>query len=69
MSLAAIALVGSAFVGCSKNDDLYNPSQSQVDKAKYEQAFLAYVGGKIASSQDWDRSTHPMEEAGKSEVL
>lgn len=57
MSLAAIALVSSAFVSCSKNDELYNPSQAQVDKAKYEQAFLAYVGGKIAPSQDWGFST------------
>ena len=56
MSLAAIALVGSAFVSCS-NDDIANPSQADVDQAKYEAAFLAYVGGKIAPNQDWGFST------------
>ena len=56
MSLAAIALVGSAFVSCS-NDDMANPSQADVDQAKYEAAFLAYVGGKIAPNQDWGFST------------
>ncbi len=52
MSLAAIALVGSAFVSCS-NNDFATQSQADIDKAKYDQAFLAYVGGKIASNQDW----------------
>lgn len=56
MSLAAIALVGSAFVSCS-NDDMANPSQADVDQAKYEAAFLAYVGGKIAPNQDWGFSS------------
>ena len=56
MSLAAIALVGSAFVSCS-NDDIANPSQADVDQANYNRAFLAYVGGKIAPNQDWGFST------------
>ena len=56
MSLAAIALVGSAFVSCS-NNDIENVTQADIDQAKYEAAFLAYVGGKIAPNQDWGFST------------
>ena len=50
--VAALALC-AGFTSCSHNDDFEPITQDQIDKAKYDQAFLAYVGGKIASNQDW----------------
>ena len=50
--IAALALC-AGFTSCSHNDDFEPITQDQIDKAKYDQAFLAYVGGKIASNQDW----------------
>lgn len=56
MSLAAIALVGSAFVSCS-NNDIENVTQADIDQASYNRAFLSYIGGSIAPDQDWGFST------------
>ena len=56
MSLAAIALVGSAFVSCS-NNDIENVTQADIDQASYNRAFLSYIGGSIAPNQDWGFST------------
>jgi hypothetical protein len=41
-----------AFTSCSKND-FVTTTQEQIDQAKYDQAFENYVGGKVASNQDW----------------
>ena len=48
MALAVAALATS----CTKND-FESMSQAEIDKAKYDQAFLRYVGGTIAPNQDW----------------
>ena len=40
------------FVGCSKNDDVYDSGRNKVQDA-YDAAFLKYVGGNIASNQTW----------------
>ena len=50
--IAALAIT-AAFTSCSHNDDIEVYTQSQIDKAKYDQAFLNYVGGSIAEGQDW----------------
>lgn len=50
--IAAVALC-AAFTSCSNNDDIEVISQAQLDKAKYDQAFLKYIGGSIAEDQDW----------------
>ena len=50
--IAALAIT-AAFTSCSHNDDIEVYAQSQIDKAKYDQAFLNYIGGKIAEGQDW----------------
>ena len=55
--IAALALcVG--FTSCSHNDEIEVYTQEQIDKAKYDQAFLNYVGGKIAADQDWGFSAN-----------
>lgn len=54
--IAALTLC-AGFTSCSHNDDIEPITQDQIDKAKYDQAFLAYVGGKIASNQDWGFSS------------
>ncbi len=55
--VAAIALC-AAFTSCSSKDELYNPEVVKGNEAasiveKYNQAFLKYVGGTIASDQTW----------------
>ena len=50
--IAALAIT-AAFTSCSHDDDIEVYTQSQIDKAKYDQAFLNYVGGSIAEGQDW----------------
>jgi hypothetical protein len=50
--IAALAIT-AAFTSCSHNDDIEVYTQEQIDKAKYDQAFLNYVGGSIAEGQDW----------------
>lgn len=49
--VAALTLC-AGFTSCSKND-IEPLTPAQIDKAKYDQAFLNYVGGSIASGQDW----------------
>ncbi len=56
--VAALALC-AGFTSCSHDEDFEPITQDQIDKAKYDQAFLAYVGGKIASNQDWGFSATP----------
>ena len=41
-----------AFASCSKND-FVTTTQADIDKAKYDQAFMNYIGGRPASNQDW----------------
>ena len=49
--MAAFALC-AAFTSCSNND--FEPmTQAEIDKAKYDQAFTEYIGGKISANQDW----------------
>ena len=50
--IAALTMF-AGFTSCSHNDDIEVYTQSQIDKAKYDQAFLNYIGGKIAEGQDW----------------
>ena len=50
--MAALTMF-AGFTSCSHNDDIEVYAQSQIDKAKYDQAFLNYIGGKIAEGQDW----------------
>ena len=52
MTGAAAFAMCAAFTSCS-HDDIEVLTQSQINKAKYDQTFLQYVGGTIASSQDW----------------
>lgn len=53
MSGIAALAISAGFTSCSHNDDFEPMSQAQIDKSKYDQAFLDYVGGTIASNQDW----------------
>lgn len=48
--IAALTLC-AGFTSCSH--DFEPMTQEEIDKAKYDQAFLKYVGGKIAADQDW----------------
>ncbi len=48
MALAVAALATS----CTKND-FESMSQAEIDQAKYDAAFLRYIGGTIAPNQDW----------------
>ena len=50
--MAALTLF-AGFTSCSHDDDIEVYTQEQIDKAKYDQAFLNYVGGSIAEGQDW----------------
>ena len=56
--VAALAIC-AAFTSCSKSgDDVYNPEAAGQMKADqitqaYNEAFIKYVGGPIASNQDW----------------
>ncbi len=52
-----LALAVASIASCSKVDDVYDPSRSQVEDA-YKAAFLNYVGGSIASNQTWGFSTN-----------
>ena len=55
IGIAALAIC-AGFTSCSKND--FEPmTQAQIDKAKYEQIFLDYVGGSIAPGQTWGFGT------------
>ena len=49
--IAALTLC-AGFTSCS-HDDFEPMTQAEIDKAKYDMAFLNYVGGKIAANQDW----------------
>lgn len=53
--VAALALC-AGFTSCS-NHDIEPMTQAEIDKAKYETAFLNYVGGKIDKNQDWGFGT------------
>lgn len=52
--IAALTLC-AGFTSCSH--DFEPMTQAEIDKAKYDQAFLKYVGGKIAADQDWGFGT------------
>lgn len=47
-----MAVAGLALASCNKMDD-YTTSPAEIAKAKYNQAFLKYVGGYIHPDQDW----------------
>lgn len=51
-----IGLAALAFASCSKND-FVTTTQADIDKAKYDQAFMNYIGGRPASNQDWGFGT------------
>ena len=48
--IAAVAM-GAAFTSCSH--DIEGMTQAQIDQQNYETAFKNYVGGNVASNQDW----------------
>ena len=50
--MAAIALC-AAFTSCSKDSAFEQMSPEDQTKAKYDRAFLEYIGGEIAPDQDW----------------
>lgn len=57
MSLAAIALVGSAFVSCSKSEDVFSVTdQLKNQKQAYTQAFVARYG-QPAANHTWGFGT------------
>lgn len=47
-----MAVAGLAIASCSKMDD-YATSPAEIVQAKYNQAFLKYVGGYIDPNQTW----------------
>ena len=47
-----MAVAGLAIASCSKMDD-YATSPAEIAQAKYNQAFLKYVGGYIDPNQTW----------------
>jgi len=47
-----MAVAGLALASCNKMDD-YTTSPGEIARAKYNQAFLKYVGGYIHPDQDW----------------
>jgi len=58
MTGIAALTVCAGFTNCSNNEvEVLTPAQ--IDKAKYDQAFLNYVGGTIAADQDWGFSASP----------
>jgi hypothetical protein len=61
-----MALAVVAFASCTKND-VVSMSQAELDKAKYDQAFLRYIGGTIDANQDWGFSTTRSENANANE--
>lgn len=52
MTGAAALTMCAVFTSCS-HDDFETITQGQIDKAKYDQAFINYVGGSIAPEQTW----------------
>ena len=57
MSLAAVALVGSAFVSCSKSEDVFSVAdQLKNQKQAYTQAFVARYG-QPAANHTWGFGT------------
>ena len=53
--VAAITFV-AALTSCTSHD--FEPmTQAQIDKAKYDQAFIKYIGGQVDANQDWGFST------------
>lgn len=46
-----------ALASCNKMDDV-SMSRAQLDRTNYDQAFLNYVGGSIASNQTWGFSAN-----------
>lgn len=49
--VAALAMCAT-FTSCS-HDEVSQLSQPEIDKMNYDNAFLTYVGGKIANDHDW----------------
>ena len=47
-----MAVAGLAIASCSKMDD-YATSPAEIVQAKYNQAFLKYVGGNIDPNHTW----------------
>ena len=66
--IAALTLC-AGFTSCS-HDDFEPMTQAEIDKAKYDMAFLNYVGGKIAADQNWGfgSATRGLTRAGSVEV-
>ena len=55
--IAAIAMC-AAFTSCSKDVDFGQTVQEDRVQAKYDQAFLNYIGGPIDPNQDWGFSAN-----------
>lgn len=54
LSTMAIAISALVLTSCSKNSDPYvPPTPDPTDVEKYNMNFMNYVGGTIASDQDW----------------
>ena len=51
-----IAFTALAVASCSNMDDV-SVSQAELNRSKYDQAFLNYVGGSIPSNQTWGFSS------------
>ena len=47
-----IGFAALAFASCA-NHDFETTTQADIDKAKYDQAFMSYIGGRPAANQDW----------------
>ena len=47
-----IGFAAVAFAACS-NHDFETTTQADIDKAKYDQAFISYIGGRPAANQNW----------------
>ena len=47
-----IGFAAVAFAACS-NHDFETFTQAQIDKAKYDEAFVNYLGARPAANQDW----------------
>ena len=64
-----IGFAAVAFAACS-NHDFETTTQADIDKAKYDQAFISYIGGRPAANQDWGfgPSTRAFTRAGSATI-
>lgn len=53
MKAGAVAMTVCALTTSCSNNDFEPMTQAEIDKAKYDQVFINYVGGSIAPNQTW----------------